>query len=98
MALALFLIWVRSSWHWTTMPVGRCVRRTAEYVVLTPWPPGPEAQKRSTRMSFSCTVTSTSSASGRTATVAADVWIRPAASVAGTRWTRWTPPSYFRRE
>ena len=24
------------------MPVGRCVRRTAESVVFTPWPPGPE--------------------------------------------------------
>ena len=47
--------------------------------MLTPWPPGPEAQKRSTRMSFSSTLTSTSSASGRTATVAADVWMRPAA-------------------
>jgi len=38
-------------------------------------------------------------ASGRihtsTATVAVDVWIRPLASVAGTRWTRCTPLSYF---
>mgnify|MGYP003342010163 CR=1 FL=1 len=25
----------------TTTPVGKCVRRTAEYVVLTLWPPGP---------------------------------------------------------
>jgi hypothetical protein len=40
---------------------------------------------------------STSSASGRTATVAAEVWIRPLASVAGTRWTRWTPDSNFSR-
>ena len=36
---------------------------------------------------------STSSASGRTATVAADVWILPDVSVSGTRWTRCTPPS-----
>ena len=32
-------------------------------------------------------------ASGRTATVAADVWIRPEASVFGTRCTRCPPPS-----
>ena len=25
------------------------------------------------------------------------VWMRPCASVAGTRWTRWTPLSYFSR-
>ena len=25
------------------------------------------------------------------------VWIRPCASVAGTRWTRWTPLSYLSR-
>jgi len=28
-----------SSWHWTTSPVGTCVMRTAESVVLTLWPP-----------------------------------------------------------
>ena len=49
--------------------------------MLTPWPPGPEAQKRSTRRSFSWIATSTSSASGSTATVAAEVWMRPDASV-----------------
>ena len=27
--------------------------------------------------------------------MAAEVWIRPCASVAGTRWTRWTPDSNF---
>ena len=32
-------------------------------------------------------------ASGITATVAVEVWIRPCDSVAGTRWTRWVPPS-----
>jgi hypothetical protein len=29
------------------------------------------------------------------ATVAVDVCTRPCVSVAGTRWTRWTPASYF---
>ena len=38
-------------------------------------------------------VTSTSSASGMTATVAVEVWMRPWLSVAGTRCTRCTPPS-----
>ena len=39
---------------------------------------------------------STSSGSGKTATVAVDVWIRPWASVSGTRCTRWTPLSNWR--
>ena len=49
----------------------------------------------SIRKSLSSILTSTSSASGSTATVAAEVWMRPCASVAGTRWTRWTPLSNF---
>ena len=42
-AMALFWIWLRSFWHVTTVPVGICVMRTAESVVLTPWPPCPVA-------------------------------------------------------
>ena len=34
------------------MPVGRWVIRTAESVVLTLWPPGPEERKTSMRRSF----------------------------------------------
>ncbi len=49
------------------------------------------------RRSFGLTSTSTSSASGVTSTPAAEVWMRPWDSVAGTRWTRCTPPSYFIR-
>jgi hypothetical protein len=97
MALALFLIWERSSWQVTTSPVGTWVMRTAESVVLTPCPPGPEDRYTSTRMSFSSTLMSTSSASGRTATVTVEVWMRPLDSVAGTRWTRWTPRSNLSR-
>ena len=37
-------------------------------------------------------------ASGRTATVAAEVWIRPWDSVFGIRCTRWMPDSNFRQE
>ena len=40
--------------------------------------------------------TSTSSASGSTRTVAAEVWMRPELSVTGTRCTRWVPPSNLR--
>ena len=57
--------------------VGRCVMRTADCVVLTLCPPGPDEQKTSIRSSFSSMSTSTSSASGRTATVTAEVWIAP---------------------
>jgi hypothetical protein len=38
---ALFCSWDFSFWHETTTPVGMCVRRTAESVVFTDWPPGP---------------------------------------------------------
>jgi len=41
---------------------------------------------------------SSSSTSGSTATVAAEVWMRPPDSVTGTRWTLWPPASYFRRD
>src|SRR5881398_1872433 len=64
----------------TTMPVGRCVMRTAESAVLTPCPPGPDARKTSTRSSSSRTLTSTSSTSGTTATDAKLVCRRREAS------------------
>ena len=43
-------------------------------------------------------LTSTSSTSGRTATVAVEVWMRPWDSVSGTRWTRCVPPSNLKIE
>ena len=49
--------------------------RTAESVVLTPWPPAPPERNTSMRRSTGLIVTSTSSASGSTATVTVDVWI-----------------------
>ena len=76
------------------MPLGRWVIRTAESVVLTPWPPGPDDRKTSIRRSFSSISTSSaSSMSGITSTPAAEVCTRPCDSVTGTRWTRCTPPS-----
>ncbi len=68
------------------MPVGRWVIRTAESVVFTLWPPGPDDRNTSTRRSAGSISTSVaSSASGSTVTPAAEVWIRPADSVTGTR-------------
>ena len=63
--------------------------------MLTCWPPAPDERIVSMRMSPAGMSMSTSSASGSTATVAAEVWMRPPLSVAGTRWTRWTPLSNF---
>ena len=79
MALRLFLSCDFSSWQVTTMPVGMCVMRTAESVVLTLWPPCPVERYTSMRRSLSLILTSTSSASGSTATVAVEVWMRPCA-------------------
>ena len=44
MQTSRFWICERWSCDWTTVLVGRWVMRTAEYVVLTHWPPGPLAQ------------------------------------------------------
>ena len=49
--------------------------RTAESVVLTLWPPGPDERNTSMRRSFGSIWMSTSSASGSTSTPAAEVWI-----------------------
>ena len=43
-AVARFLCCERSLWQATAMPVGMCVRRTAESVVLMCWPPEPDAR------------------------------------------------------
>src|ERR1700722_16272486 len=77
----------RSSWHWTTIPVGMCERRHADWVELTCWPPGPPAENLSTRVSvssFFMSIAARSSTSGRTITAAALVWTRPWDSVSGT--------------
>ena len=96
MALDLFLCWLRSSRQLTTTPVGRWVIRTPLSVLFWCWPPGPPDRITSISRSSVRITMSTSSGSGSTATVAVEVWIRPWASVCGTRWTRWTPPSNWR--
>ena len=75
----------------TTVFVGRCVARTAEFVVLTCCPPAPDARNVSMRTSFSSSVNSIWSTPGRTTTDAVDVWMRT--SFVGTRCTRCTPLS-----
>src|ERR1700740_414641 len=94
MPFSRFLICDFSSWQLTTVLVGMCVMRTAEYVVFTDCPPGPEEQNVSMRRSLASILISTSSASGSTATVTAEVCTRPCCSVAGTRCTRCTPLSF----
>ena len=64
-----------------------CVILTALSVVFTDCPPGPLDLKTSILRSLSRTSISTSSASGRTATVAAYVCTLPLLSVVGTLCT-----------
>ena len=85
MAFSLFWRWDRSSCTAMTIPVGLWVTRTAESVVFTLCPPGPEERNTSISRSSGSIWTSTSSASGSTATVAVEVWIRPPDSVTGMR-------------
>ncbi|KAG1078028.1 hypothetical protein G6F40_016888 [Rhizopus arrhizus] len=73
-ALSRFWCWLRPVWQATTMLVGMWVIRTADSVLLTCWPPAPEERKVSTfRSAGLMTMSSTSSASGMIATVAAEV-------------------------
>src|SRR5213592_1150124 len=74
MAVALFLPWLRSCWHDTTIPVGKCVIRTADDVLLTCWPPLPDARNTSIRRSSSLiSISISSSTSGYTNTEANEV-------------------------
>ena len=93
MACSLFFCCERPSMQRTIMPLGLCWICTAESVVFTPWPPGPEARQTLITKSSGLISISTASASGNTATVTVLVCTRPCVSVAGTRCTRWTPLS-----
>ena len=76
------------------MPVGMCVMRTAESVVLTLWPPGPEDRNTSTLISFSgMSMWSVCSMSGMTSTAAKLVWRRPWLSNGLMRTSRCVPAS-----
>ncbi len=52
-AVDLFLCCERSPSECTAMPVGRCVTRTADSVLLTCWPPAPPERMTSMRRSLS---------------------------------------------
>ena len=81
MATSRFWYWLRSTWQETTMPVGICVRRTAEEVLLTFCPPAPLERNTSILMSAGSMSTSmVSSISGMTSSEANDVCLRPEAS------------------
>ena len=71
--------------------------RTAESVLLMCCPPAPLARKVSMRRSLGLMTISDTSASAMMATVQAEVWMRPCASVAGTRCTRCAPDSNLSR-
>ena len=76
------------------MPLGMWVSRTAESVVLTLWPPGPEERNTSIRRSFSgISMWSVSATSGSTSTPAKEVWRRPWLSNGEIRTRRWVPCS-----
>ena len=77
----------------TSIPVGRWIRCTAVATLLTFCPPGPCAVVIISLTSAGSTSLATSSGSAITATVAVLVWIRPCASVAGTRFTWCVPAS-----
>src|SRR5438105_4957560 len=86
MANSRFFSWDRSFWQETTMPVGRCVSRTAVSFFCTFCPPAPLERKVSTRRSSGWISTSSaSSISGTTSTEAKDVWRRLLASGGGIR-------------
>ncbi len=98
MALSRFECWLRSAWHATTIPVGRCVRRIALSVLFTCCPPAPPERYVSTRRSFSSISTSMSSLiSATTSREANDVCRRLAESKGLMRTSRCTPRSAFRK-
>ena len=102
-ARSLFLGWSRVSVHsisissiWFVSGFNQgYLNRTPDSTLLTFCPPAPLERNVSHLMALSVISTSNASASGSTATEAADVWTRPCVSVAGTRCTRWTPDSYL---
>ena len=95
-AVALFDVCERSFWHWTTMPVGRCVMRTAESVLFTCCPPAPLERYVSMRSSDSSISTGASSGrSGATTICANAVCRRWAESNGDWRTRRCTPRSAF---
>ena len=79
------------------IPVGMCVMRTAESVMLTYWPPAPHERKVSIlRSSGRISICTLSGRTGTTSTEAKLVWRRFAESKGDMRTRRWTPCSPLR--
>src|SRR5580658_10775917 len=89
-----FLCWLLSFWQAATRPVGRCVMRTADSVLLTCWPPAPlERYTSILRSAGLISMSILSSISGDTNTEANDVWRRLPESNGDLRTRRCTPVS-----
>ena len=86
--------WLRSTWHATTVFVGKCVMRTAVSTLFTFCPPLPPARYVSTRSSSGrMLISMRSSISGITKTDANEVCRRAAWSNGEMRTSRCTPVS-----
>ncbi len=96
-AFSRFCSWLRSSCELATRPVGSWIRRTADDVLLTCWPPAPEARNTSMRISASLSSTSGASITGHTCTAAKLVWRRPWLSNGLIRTSRCIPRSPVNR-
>ena len=96
-ALSLFWNWDLSFWQVTTIPVGKCVMRIADDVLLMCWPPAPDDLYVSIRISFgSISMSRSSSISGMTSQAEKDVWRFPFALNGDILTSLWTPCSDFR--
>src|ERR1700730_12843947 len=93
-ACALFLCCERPAWHTTATPVGICVSRTADSVLLTCWPPAPPERMVSTRTSDSAiSILMLLSTPGKIATDENEVCLRALESNGEIRTSRCTPAS-----
>ena len=89
-ALRLLVSWLRYYWIKTARPVGIWVALQADYILLTPWPPGPLDLVNWYFISFG----STSYVNGTTGITTIELVLEcnlPFASVSGTLITLWTP-------
>src|SRR3978361_375400 len=95
-ACALFLCCERPAWQTTATPVGICVSRTADSVLLTCWPPAPPERMVSTRTSDSAiSILIELSTTGKIATLENELGGRALKSNGETRTSRCTPASVF---
>ena len=94
-AISLFSCCKRPCCEETIIPVGICSILTADDVLFTYCPPGPDARNVSTLISSARISISIGFAFFSTATEAVEVCIRPLFSVAGILCTRCTPPSFI---